>query len=207
MVDLVMVFFTVNRIRQLGVVAGVSCILAGLLLLMLSPIDWRSQHPYTYAYFFTLFAAGILTIWFTRVRDATSVVEDARIAGYEASEEEKRREEHCLREMGTLYLLVPIAYTTVWLLVTYFLVEPSGMLAVKIISSAYVAFTWGWALFLIILFAIPIFNDRGYQDLNALIHKSLEGARARRRMRKLGEKNAGDLRILDEDESKKGKEN
>jgi hypothetical protein len=81
------------------------------------------------------------------------------------------------------------------------------MLAVKIISSAYVAFTWGWALFLIILFAIPIFNDRGYQDLNALIHKSLEGARARRRMRKLGEKNAGDLRILDEDESKKGKEN
>ena len=59
------------------------------------------------------------------------------------------------------------------------------MLAVKIVFSAYVLLTWAWALFLIIIFAIPISNERRYQDLNALTRKSIEGAKARRRMRKL----------------------
>jgi hypothetical protein len=56
------------------------------------------------------------------------------------------------------------------------------------------------SLFVIFL-AIPYSTDKRYQEARVLLRKSIEGARIRRKMRKLGETGPGDLRILKEDES------
>lgn len=201
-----MVFLTSKRIRYLGMIIGVSCILLGLVLLSFPHTDWRIEHVGTYPSFLLLPLTGIITIFFTRVRDVASIINNAEKAGYEASEEEKRLEEESMQEVHALYLLVPLAYTVASLLLIYFVVEPSGIFATELVYGLYLVFTWGVPILLINLIAIPYSNYRRYAKLRAFWHKSVEGARLQRRMRELGVGKPGDLRILNEDELKKKRE-
>jgi hypothetical protein len=154
-----------------------------------------------YAFFAILPVIGLTTIVFTRVRNAEPAVKEAKMVGYTTSEEEKRRLEDRFRELGTLYLLVPVTYTILWTLLVFFVVEPTGILALEGVGSFYVAFTWTVPMLMIVFLVIPYCSYRRYPDTRVLVSKSVEGARLIRRKRKLGEASLEDLRIMNEDAS------
>jgi hypothetical protein len=149
---------------------------------------------------------GFITIFFTRFRDTPSHVENAKVAGYEASEEEKRLDDISLREMAKLYLLLPLAYTIASILLEYLVVEPSGMLPVKAAVTLYFWVSWSQPLIVMAIFVIPIINDRRYPEVREFTRKSLEGLRLKRRMRELGVTDPRDPRSMREDESEKKKD-
>jgi hypothetical protein len=200
-----LVLLTVKRIRYLGKIIGVGCVFIGLIVLFFPLGGWQFRHTYTYASFVLFPVIGLATIIFTRSRGAVPVAEEAKIAGYMASEKETRRLEDRFQEMGKLFLLVPLTYTIVWMLLIYFAVEPTGILALDGAYALCVAFTWSVPMLLIIFIAIPYSSYKRYPDTNVLVRKSLEGARLIRMKRQFGESDQEDLGIMKEDESKREK--
>jgi sensor histidine kinase YesM len=201
------VFFTIERIRNLGRIFGVIFVIVGLAFTALlfqpagAPVsDWLHQHLATAVSFVTFPITGFAVIVFTSIYTRPWLVEGfvkgASVAGYTASKDEMKSLEEMFRVAGKLSLLLPSAYTIFWLLHIYFLVEPAGIFASQSVRIFYIILTFSLPM-LLIVYLVPIRLQRErYSQTRTLFRKTIEGAKEVKRDRESTGGRSGDVQVV-----------
>jgi len=213
-VSCILVFFTIRRTRQLTWITvliyisiGVTFMLVPFLLLLFQPsgpplFSWIHEHFMTSASFFLFILTSIPVLFLAPQNDVEKLVRAASIAGYTASEEEKKRAEERLQETGKLFLILPPAYTALWVVHAYFILEPNmSLLYAEGALTPYLLLTWPLPMLIIIL-GVAYFIHRKFPETRTLVHKAVEGYELIRGNEELKRKWREGLQALKEEEEK-----